>query len=57
MVFIRPPHEAGLKLGLRGIKMSAVTQRVEMNAISFVLQFRLIAGADGELGIDLCALP
>jgi len=37
--------------------MSAIRKGVEMNAISFVLQFRLIAGAHGELGIAICALP
>jgi hypothetical protein len=36
--FIQEPHEAGLNVGLRGIKMGAVRNSVEMNAISFELQ-------------------
>jgi len=49
--FIQEPNEEGLKIGLRGIKIGVVTNRVEMNAISFLLQFRLMARADGGVGI------
>jgi hypothetical protein len=56
-LFIQEPHEAGLKIRLRDIKMSPVRKREEMNAISFVLQLSLIASADAQLGIGIRSMP